>query len=53
MAAKKKRAKTLKPKALGSGYAQKAGSAIKGRSTRLAKQECTAMGGSWKGGRCS
>lgn len=53
MAAKKKKAKKLPPKVLGSGYAQKAGSAIKGRSMQLAKQECRAMGGTWSGGKCT
>ena len=42
---------TLKPKNLGSGLAAKAGKSLT-KSSRM-QRECKAMGGKWKGGKCS
>jgi len=53
MAAKKKRvAKKKTGNTLGSGIAGKGEKLIKGRKAQLQRQECQAMGGTWRGGKC-
>lgn len=51
MAAKKKVRKKSMPK-LGTGIAGKGQKLVKGRKAQLARQECTAMGGTWQNGKC-
>jgi hypothetical protein len=43
----------ITPKALGTGLAYGAGEKLQGRAEKIAAQECAAMGGVWRDGKCA